>query len=144
MEKRSVDYERRIINFPNIPNVLAGATLTQAGRRRGGPRNLEVAFLVENRLRNAGQLVGKRDRKHVMVPDRHVWPSDTRSGGHADRCRGLFLQQQNRRARAAKCHFTSVRQRASPGPREGLFLRYNLVRSPIALSDRRHNPEALS
>jgi hypothetical protein len=41
--------------------------LCRLGRRRSGPRNLEVAFLVENRPRNAGQLVGKRDRKHVMV-----------------------------------------------------------------------------
>jgi hypothetical protein len=49
MEKRSVDYERRIISFANIPDVLAGAGLTQAGAKAQSPRKLEVAFLVENR-----------------------------------------------------------------------------------------------
>jgi hypothetical protein len=52
---------RTFLTFSPVPR------LRRLGRRRGGPRNLEVAFLVENRLRNAGQLVGKRDRKHVMV-----------------------------------------------------------------------------
>ena len=37
------------------------------GRRRGCPRDFEVALLVENRPGDAGQLIGERDRQHVVV-----------------------------------------------------------------------------